>query len=387
MGLSRARRHMTDGARVQRPRVGRHVLGGVLAGVLVAAFSLTAQAVPSSFTTSTLNYSSPNQSFFGAGGAAAFNFNQLVLGDSGTGIRVAADASTGAVNSAVSGRLQASFDDRVQLSAAGSYAFNLDWLGGSSIFNSNLGAGIRVSGNLLGIITNFTIADLDYSLNISENFTSETPVTKTGNDEFSPASVSVGLPTGGVGLSGTAGVDLDIDQTATFRVLRATGTVVATHLGSGTTRNAAFNLDVTSPETISGLDLSLPGFLDFDFTQVRLFGTFSSAFDLEIDPFIGGGIGVFCGDPFDPNDNILCATEGGAKTDALLSFDLFNTPLININYAQALNREGFRVRVVEARVSEPATLALIALGVLALAGAATALGYRQRRRQTALSAA
>lgn len=337
------------------------------------------RAVAGSFTSSTLTFVSPTQSIWGPGStAAAFASSGFLLGNSTTGVSYSSSASTGTVSSRVTGRMGATFDDVVPLSSSDEVHIGIDFLGGSSSFQSDLGANMRVNGHLFDIVNNFPIFNRDYLLDIHTNFTSETPRTATGSDEFSPAAVSVGLPTGGVGLSGTAGVELDIQQDATLRTLRFDGVLVATHAGTGATSTVPFDVDALAGETLA-FNLGIAGLWDFRFLDLRMTGDFTSLFSAEFEPFIGGGIGVFCGDPFDPDDNFLCAREGGVKTDEFISVDLFRSPRIDLNYNQIGEGGEFSLMVaddttVPEPVPEPGTLSLI------LAGSG-ALGWIRRRRR------
>ena len=327
------------------------------------------------FTTDTLSFVTPTQSIWGPGStAAAFSKSGFLLGNSVTGISYSSSASTGTVRSNVTGRLQASFEDTVPFSSSDAVNISLAFVGGSSNFQSDLGANMRVAGHLFDIINNFTIFERDYGLNVSTSYTSGTPSNATGSDDFAPASVSVGLPTGGVGLSGTAGVDLDIQQDATLRTLALTGTLFAQHVDSGTSTSLLFHIDTPGGEALS-LDLGLPGRWELRLRDLALIGDFTSLFSAEFNPFIGGGIGVFCGDPFDPNDNFLCAQEGGVKTAEFIGIDLFSSPRIALDYNEIGTAGGFDVIVGPAPVPEPGTLGLVLAG-----GAALALRRRRRSR-------
>ena len=348
-----------------------------LVGVVAVAVAFEAGAVPMMSDTTGLVFSSGSVSLFGSGGSASFGGSGLLLGNESTGVGYSASASTGAASSTVRGNLRSSYESEVPLASAGSYGFALDWIGGSSSFRSDLGANIRIRGELFGIINNFTIFERDYGLNILENFISETPKTQTGSDDFAPASVSVDLPTGGVGISGTAGVDLDIIQDATFEISSVGGKVVATHGATSTIRELDFLLDMTGAEIINGLDLGLEGVWDIVFESIALSATLNSDFLFAPNPFIGGGIGVFCGDPFDPNDNFLCAQEGGVKTNSPLSLNLFSTPTLDMGGDVIASRMGFSVLVTTAAaaVSEPGVLSMLSLGIVLL-------GLSSRRRRS-----
>jgi hypothetical protein len=345
--------------------------------VAVAFLSSIAATPPKAsadlFTTDTLHFVTPTQSIWGPGSsAAAFSSSGFLLGNSVTGISYSSSASTGTVRSTVTGQLRASFEDTVPYASSDAVNISLAFVGASSNFQSDLGANMRVAGHLFDIINNFTIFQRDYGLNVNTSYPSGTPSTATGSDDFSPASVSVGLPTGGVGLSGTAGVDLDIQQDATLRTLALTGTLFAQHVDSGTSTSLLFHIDTPGGEALS-LDLGLPGRWELRFLDLALIGDFTSLFSAEFNPFIGGGIGVFCGDPFDPNDNFLCAQEGGVKTAELIGIDLFSSPRIALNYNTIGSADGFDVTVEPAPVPEPGTL------VLVLAGGAV-LTLRRKRR-------
>ena len=115
-----------------------------------------------------------------------------------------------------------------------------------------------------------------------------------------------------------------------------------------------------------------------DFEDLRLFGTYSSLFSLDILPFIGGGVGVFCGDPFDADDNFGCAVENGVKANSFIGFDLFRSPEVALGFNRLSRVSGFSIEVTAAPVvngvPEPASLALLGGGLLGVAG-----GVRRRR--------
>jgi hypothetical protein len=357
----------------KEPRVVASLLLALAAAGILGTPSPVSAGV---FTTDMLSFMTPTQSIWGPGGtAAAFSKSGFLLGNSVTGVSYSSSASTGTVRSSVTGRIGASFDDIVPISSADDVLIALDFLGGSSSFQSDLGANMRVAGYLFDIINNFTIFDRDYGLNVNRSYVSETPRTATGSDDFAPASVSVGLPTGGVGLSGTAGVDLDIQQDATLRTLGLTGTLFAEHVDTGTTTSLLFTIDALAGEILS-LNLGLPGLWDIRFLNLGLIGNYNSLFSAEFNPFIGGGYGVFCGDPFDPDDNFGCIEEGGVKTEELIGVDLFRSPTIALDYNEIGTAGGFSIMVAPAAVPEPGTLGL----VLVAAGAIVA--FRRGRRSS-----
>lgn len=328
----------------------------------IAAILLTASpAAATTFTTPVLSFFSPTQSIWGPGGSAAsFAKSGFLLGNSVTGVSYSSSASTGTVSSSVTGRIGASFEDTIHVSESDAVLIAIDFLGGVSSFQSDLGANMRVAGHLLDIINNFTIFSRDYGLNIDEDFVSETPATATGSDDFSPAAVSVSLPTGGVGLSGTAGVALDIQQDATLRTLRLDGTLMAFH-PSGITTSVLFDIDVLAGEILT-FNLGLPGLWQFHFLDLGLTGDYTSLFSAEFNPFIGGGVGVFCGDPFDPDDNFLCAQEGGVKTAELIGVDLYTSPRIALDYNRIAEGGAFSILVTP----EPGTLWLALVAGVAM---------------------
>jgi hypothetical protein len=348
---------------------GRIVLRWLVVGIATVLF-MPSPSTAASFTSGVLSFLSPTQSIWGPGSSsAAFSSSGFLLGNSVTGVSYSSSASTGTVSSSVTGRLGASYADNVHLSSSSDVLIGLDFLGGASSFQSDLGANVRVAGHLLDVINNFTIFDQDYGLNINSAFVSETPATATGSDDFTPAAVSLDLPTGGVGLSGTAGVALDIQQDATLQTLGLDGTLLARNVPTGTTVSVPFDIDMLAGEILH-LNLGLPGLWEFRFLDLGLRGDYTSLFSAEFNPFVGGGYGVFCGDPFDPNDNFLCIDEGGVKTDELIGVDLYRSPRIALNYNRISDAGGFNVFVAP----EPGTLWLMLVAAGAL--------YRVRRRRS-----
>ena len=352
----------------------------------VVAMTLTSSvnAALISTSSSSLTFNSGVQSLFGIGGSAGFHDSGFLIGDSDTGIEYHARLDTGTARSSVTGSVRSTYDNKVNLATAASYGFSLSWQGASSSFRSDVGAGIRFSGELLGVINDFTIFDGGYSLNIGRSFSGSVPQTVIGSDSFAPASVSISLPTGGIGVAGTAGVDFSIIQNATFRLTSVGGTVQAIHKDSGTRRVAPFSFAIGGPYGITDLDLSLAGIWDFNFLDLTLAAEFSSLFRMAVNPFIGGGIGVFCGDPFNPDDNFLCIEEGGVTTNNAIGVNLFSTPTLNMGGSRINSLAGFSVEVVDpfvstppATVPEPGTIVLTISGFAALC---TMLSRRNSRR-------
>ena len=367
----------------------RHGLAIATAGAL-ALGSGAAGAALVEFTGPTLQFETGTQSIWGGGVNAGFSASGVALGSArGTNVSYAVSASSGTVQASARGNLEARYQNSVELANARSVSVALDFLGeapapfglfGGSRFSSDVGASVSITGTLdLGALGSPTldIFSADYDLSISDRFTAETPRTVSDGDSFTASNVGVGLPTAGIGLSGEAGVDLDIAQDATVTLSRITGTAVARHAGSGETRSVGFSLASSGPQSLD-FDLGLAGRWDIGFEALRLFGSYSSLFSMDILPFIGGGVGVFCGDPFTDDDNVLC-TDTGVKANRFIGFDLFRSPSVALGFNTLSNLDAFSIDVTAAPsvagVPEPATLALLGGGFAAMVG-----GTRRRRR-------
>lgn len=343
-----------------RPRLPR--LGLRPLAVAIATIALI-QAPPAvaGVVLDTLNFASGTQSIWGSGGSASFGGSGYLIGSNRLGVSYDAGASTGTVRSSVSGQLKANFADEIRLGSATSIGFDFfgNPLGGRLV--GSLGAGIEVKAHLnttlVGVPVgwNPTLMDLGYRLDIDETFTGAVPKTVRGSDAFTPASVGIGLPTFGIGLGGGAGVDLDIQQTAELILNSLTGRIDARHRDTGTVVSRL--LSITSPaEQFLDFDLGLTGEWDFSYGGLTLGNQYSTQFALNALPYIEYGVGVYCGDLGDDDDNILCTDEKLRRRVA--GIDLFSSADITIDYGALDFARAFTINVLDlpTGVPEPGTL-------------------------------
>lgn len=349
-----------------------------LASVSVAAWVLllvtTAESRAALITVdNVLNFSSPTESIFGGAGSVAFGIDEL-LGSTNFGISVNGGASSGTVKANVNGSLSATFENVVPINQANAVSVDLDYNGSTGLVDTFLGASMLVQAHVLDntpVFDLFFPVDLfnqNYSLDIDKTFAPNIGATVTGTDAFTPASVSVGPSFPLVG-SAQAGVDFDIEQTASFRVDALTGVLSARHEG-GTTQVRTINLGASDQQTIL-LDLSLEGIWEIQLTSLMLDNTFSTDFDLNINPFVAFILGFNCGDPGTDSDNNEVFPFFGCILDdkasfPLADFDLFSTPDLGLGFNTINSLQTFSIRIdplTPSAVPEPTTLALFALGL------------------------
>ena len=328
-------------------------------GLLVAAPALATPIV----LNQNVDFSSPNQSFWGPGQSAAnFGIDTFLLGSSSFGLRFQTGASTGTVSSNYNGAISVAYDDAATL---GLVALTIGFLGDANggHFQTALGAFVKATA-YFPVIGDITVTNPNYSLSTSRTYTPSPPDSVSDSDSFTPASTAIGpsFPGG----SAQAGVDYDIVQNSTHTISGLGGLAVATHQTSGSVRSTGFSL--SSPETIM-LDLDEPGVWDVKLTNLSLANLFSTDFDLAVVPFIQYAVGFGCGDFGTDSDNeFFCASDERLDT-TLTHFNLFsNTPFaLALTSTNSLSDFQITVQGSGSSVPEPGTLGVLGFGLAALA--------------------
>ena len=350
-------------------------LGPVIAVACLCAVA-HGTALANTVATTNLSFSNGSQSIWGPGGSAAFGGSAYVLGNNTFGVSYSASASSGTVQSTLLSGMSARFTDTVAFDQRSDVQVGFDFFsrdqqvfgvpvpGGT--LRTDLGASISVTGHLntslvgVPIGWNPTIVDYDYQLETAALFDAEVGARVSASDAFSPASVGIGIPSFGIGLSGGAGVDLDVRQTARLDITGVSGFITATHRDSGDRVTQALSL-VNASERFLSFDLARAGAWDFSYASLSVLNSFSTQFSLDIRPFIEYGVGLFCGDLGDPDDNFGCAAEDRLIT-TLAGIDLFSSPELNLAYGAVNTGTAFSINVLAAPIPEPGTMALMLAG-------------------------
>lgn len=345
-------------------RRSEHVLRSALRSAassvaMLAAVAAHAAPVVQSYD---LNFSSPNQSFWGPGQSAAdFAFNQLILGNTSFGMRFQTGASTGTVRSNYNGAISVSYNDSA---VAGLVPLTIGYQGdpNGGRFQTLLGAFVRVTA-YFPVIGGVTVTDPDYSISTDRTYTPSPADTPTDSGSFTPASTTIG-PDIGVG-SAQAGIDYDIVQNSTHTISALNGVARATHATTGDVRMTAFSLG-SSDDIL--LNLDEPGIWDIQLTSLSLANEFATDFDLALVPFIQYTLGLGCGDAGTNSDNGIACGGDGRLDRTLASFDLFSNTPFALALTSSNQLSSFRIAVESvSAVPEPATLALLTLPLAGLA--------------------
>lgn len=348
----------------------------------VACLCLVATGAGATTRTLDLTFSNgSNQSIWGPGGSSSFGGSAYVLGNSSFGVSYSASASLGIVQSTLLSGLSADYDKTIDFAQSSAVQIGFDFFGrdtklaGIAIpggsFTTDLGAEISVKGHLntsligVPISWNPEIVGYDFRLDTAAVFDAEPGANAAASDAFSPASVGLSIPSFGIGLSGGAGVDLDVRQTARLDIQGLTGFVTATHRDSGARVTQALSLNSTAGSALS-FDLARAGTWDFSYAGLSVLNRFSTQFRLDIRPFIEYGIGVFCGDLGDDGDNGWGCLGDDRLSTVLTGIDLFGSPELALAYNAVDTGNVFSVDVLAAPIPEPGTWLLMLAGTGAL---------------------
>lgn len=350
--------------------------------IVVAGSALAAQATTSS---ALVSFDTGVQSLWGIGSPADFGAGGYVVGNNSLGISYAAAASSGSLQSLLAGTLTAEHDDQVGWYQRRRVSVNFGFSGDSAALLSTLAASIAVQAHLnqtlLGvpIAWNPTLLNRSYSLDIDQGFVPAMPQTVNAGDSFVPAAVRLDLPSFGLVLDGSAGVSLDVVQTATLKLEGLRGLVVATHRDSGEVVRRLLSFDEAMR-----FSLPLAGVWDFDARRLSLPNTFTTDFRLDIRGDIEFGLGTGCGNYGSDSDNgpFCIADERVARQ--LTGVELYTGAAMQLPYGSIDLPAMFSIEVgtapgAVAAVPETGTAGMLLAGLALLAG----LGRARQRRPSA----
>jgi hypothetical protein len=347
-----------------------------LATLLTASALLAPPAKAALVTyTDALQFNAPTQSIWGPGqSAASFGASGATGSASTVRLSYAVGASSGTVAASFGGALKAQYQDSVYLSSAGATGIDLLFGGGNGNFRTALGAHLNVSSSILNIP--ITILDRDYNLDVNRNFTSRfaAPVA-SGTDSVQVTRAAFGPNI--VLASAQAGVDGEIRETARLDTTGILGSLIATHLDSGTTRSLALDLDTNVGESLL-MDLALTGLWELQFVDLRLENFFEAEFFMDLVPFAEYFIGFNCGDPGTDADNNANFPFTGCGGDGRAAFNLASVKLLDsafaLNFGGPIDLAPFTLQVLAdpLDVPEPGSLLLL------LAAVPAALSTRRR---------
>lgn len=342
--------------------------------LIVAALLVSGAAAQSATSSAPVSLDTGVQSLWGTGSAGDFGASGYVVGNNGLGISYDAVASSGTVQSWLTGTLSAQHEEQVGWYQRRRVMVGFDFAGGSGALLTALAASITVQAHLnqtlLGvpIAWNPTLMNRSYALDIDQAFVPAMPQTVNASDSFAPAAVTLDLPSFGLALDGGAGVSLDVAQSATLALERLQGVVVATHRDSGQTvrRQLSFDGDMR-------FSLPVAGFWDFDVRRLRLPNSFTTDFRLDIQGEIEYGLGTGCGNYGTDSDNGPLCIADQRLARQLTAIDLYTSPGLQLPYGSVDLPAMFSIEVAAApgtiaAVPEPATTAMLLAGLAVLGG-------------------
>ncbi|WP_157619218.1 hypothetical protein [Psychromonas aquimarina] len=278
-----------------------------LCGVIFL-FSPALAAVPITLNQQ-LDFHAPEQSMWTQGGPIGSIEDSDRIGGA-AGFEYTLRASSGTVSADFDGLLSIAYDDELTGSTHTSLNLNFQGQPGAGSLSTFAGLDIDfdwfVDTHLLGIPVTGSgnIFSADYSLNIDEVFTPQLPQefsfqlpppwgsidliipkVEQGSDSFSL--FNPGLDLGLVDI----GIDLAIEQTASFWANGLNGSILGRHRDSGYSSFMNFNLGTNEGINL-GLDLPLDGYWDFYLTEIMLDNTFLNDIDLILDASLKVDIGI-----------------------------------------------------------------------------------------------
>ncbi|WP_019614892.1 hypothetical protein [Psychromonas ossibalaenae] len=256
-----------------------------------------------------LNFHAPEQSMWTQGGPIGSIEESDRIGGA-AGFEYTLRASSGTVSADFDGLLSIAYDN--QLTGSTHTSVNLNFQGSPAAGSLSTFAGLNidfdwfVDTHLLGIPVTGSgnVFSANYSLDIDEVFTPQLPQEFTfqlpppwGSIDLTIPKVeqgsdSFGLLNPGVNLGLVdVGIDLAIEQTASFWANGLNGSILGRHRDTGYSRFMNFNLGTNEGINL-GFDLPLDGYWDFYLADIMLENTFVNDIALTLDASLKVDIGV-----------------------------------------------------------------------------------------------
>ncbi len=321
----------------------------------------------------TLDFVAPDQSIWGSGGTAGFNYSDSVsfsipLGLGSASVGYSVGANSGTVSAGFYGNMSADYTP--SLSAPGTTSISLSYQGQDRTINlpplclpfvgciptgtvpvlggqltSTLGAHAQLTSSLGNVGPDFT-------LDINESFNSQLDQTVSGSDSVPDV---VQVPVVDI-LIGSAGVQMGVTQTNSFTATGIEGFLYYSREGSGITSSMPFLLPTDSGVNLS-FDLLDPGTWSFWFVDQTLENTFSTSLDLDLGLFYETFAG--CG---------FLGTSSCSGSTNLLSVTAYDGNPFALDFNNITNLNGFSIEV--SAIPVPAAIWLFGSGLIGLIGIA-----------------